>query len=261
MTYLKDRQQMSGMAMHGVFDDIWKGIEGIWKRPGDSSGGSDAVAPLPEFKVTEETSTSALPTVAYEGGVTLVSDKTGKPITSREVVGDYVKVKGITFATNGAALERLKGLQRAANRVAAAKGFTAVVPDGKIGPASLSLLKQIMGTLASFPSPSPQYVQNLAAYSMADSLSVAKRSAELTDLIGQVADAYSAPAVVPTPPPSSPPVIVQPGPTLDSPMQLKSQGTGASISDVFARMGTVQKLLLAGAVAGLGVYVYKTRSK
>jgi hypothetical protein len=261
MSYMNSQRQLRGHAMNGLWDDFVKGVSGLWSRPGDSGGGGDAFAPIPDIKVVEEASTSALPTVAYEGGATLVSDKTGKPITSREVVGNYVKVKGVALATNATALERLKDLQRAANRVAAIKGFTVVVPDGKIGNMTVGLLKQIMGTLAAFPSPSPQYVQDLAVFSVGDSLVVANNSQRLTDLIGKVADAYSAPAVVPTPPPSSPPVIVTPGPTLDSPMKISNQGMGASLSDVFARMSTIQKAGLAAGLVGIGALAYYTTKK
>lgn len=225
------------------------------------SFGADEFAPLPDFKVTEEVSSKSA-SVTTEGGESVpVNPDTGAALSSSLVTGDYIKSKGITFATNERALERLKDLQRSANRVAKVKGLVGIIPDGKIGPKTLALLSAVQGTLKQFPSPAPSFVSNLAKFSVGDTYIVAKNSALLTDYINQVADAFSAPATVPTPPPSTPPVIVQAGADLSKPATFKQQGMGASFFDMFARMSTIQKAGLAAGLAGLGFFAYRTFKK
>lgn len=149
-------------------------------------------------------------------------------------------LNGVCYPQTSAASSAAQSLQRQANRVAAVNGYTKIAPDGYLGPATMTLLGQVITSLAgsSCTSIGPQVVT-------------------LTGSIQAMADLLGAPsAASASPPPSGNAggVLAPSGKVYQAPVQ-----TG-SILDSFNALSTPLQVGMVALGAGI-LYMLYTGSK
>jgi hypothetical protein len=151
----------------------------------------------------------------------------------------WQSVSGICIPTNTdagiALLSVLKDLQRQLNRIAKVNTMAALQIDGKIGPATLTLLSKAYSgktfTCENVCTWAARYVAEVS--SIADKLGAGSVSSSAGEVV-----LYD---------PSTKTLVKQPA--------------AASIGDVFNNLSTTEKLLAGGAALGLAYYLNKTSKK
>lgn len=156
---------------------------------------------------------------------------------------DFTVVNGVCKPKNFPALAASRAFQGQLNRVAQAKGLSKISTDGAIGPATLTLFRQVQ---AAAP----------AGQIMGDGSSCMGVAPDV-DVLGQqvqvFADALGSPATVSGPVLSlSPPTIVtKSGKTVVAP--------DAGVTGDLAKLSGVEKLALLGLAGGIGYMVLKKK--
>lgn len=178
---------------------------------------------------------------AMAGGATtqsVTAFKSGGSIS----MSDFKTVGGVCRPMDFPARDYVREMQKQMNRVAHVKGFKKVAPDGAVGPATLSLLKQI---------------QTIAGGDVMGDTSACIYVAADADVIGDQVKSYAngigAPATVGSPPAVST-VVTATGQQLTVP---PSAGIGAGVNAAFAGMTGTQKVMLAGMAGGIAYLIHK----
>jgi hypothetical protein len=156
---------------------------------------------------------------------------------------DFTVIGNVCKPKNLPALAAARSFQGQLNRVAHIKGFSKIVTDGAVGPATLALFRKVQATAP-------------AGSVMGDPSSCTTVAPDVDVLGAQIqafADALGAPATVPSPISISPPTIVtKSGKTVVAP--------DAGIAGSLATLSSVEKIALLGVAGGIG-YLLFTKAK
>lgn len=215
MTYLMSARRVRAKKRSGM-GDVWDDFENFIM----TGGAIDASQADPADNITQTA--------------------TGTSTSS----ADFSIVNGVCKPKNFPALAATRAFQMQLNRVAQAKGFSKISMDGAVGPATMTLFKQVQA------SASPGQIAG-------DTSSCLNISADV-DVLGQqiqvFADALGAPATVSGPVVSlSPPTIVtKSGQTVVAP--------DAGLLGEVAKLSSIEKLALLGLAGGIG-YMALTKKK
>jgi hypothetical protein len=160
---------------------------------------------------------------------------------------DSTKFPGICKPANKETLDVVVKFQKQLNRVAQAKGFTKIGPDGDIGPGTLALFRQVQSASSGTVEGNGQSCTGIANQSLPD----------ISLEVEALADVLGAPTTVSGPAPATPPSFVnkQGGLTINP-----TAGAG-SILDVVKGMSTPMKVAMGGITLGIGYLLFTGVSK
>lgn len=169
--------------------------------------------------------------------------KYGRPLSGlfddgSEIAFDSTKFPGICKPANKETLDVVVKFQKQLNRVAHAKGFTKIGPDGDIGPGTLALFRQVQSASSGTVSGNGQSCGGIANASLPD----------ISLEVEALADVLGAPATITSPKPASPPSFVN----NQGGLTVNPNAGAASVLDVFTKMSTPMKLAGVGIAAGIG---------
>lgn len=172
------------------------------------------------------------------------------------------KYPGICKPSTTATLAVFKSMQQQLNRVASIKGLPKVAVDGDVGPGTVQLAGYVKAVAAADATGADTTGDNVVADNAAtlvdvidasSCVAIASRADDIAANAQMYATALGAPAAVPAPVNTSPTVLVS-STGAETQISGSVQNAAASLSDSFGALGTVEKVVVVGAL-GIAGYI------